>query len=236
VQIKTTLPYVQRVMNFEAADGGADAELAQNILDRETHRIRHGGRAVTAEDFEDMTLLASGEVAKALCLPMRDLREDRMSHKPRPGMISLIVVPRWKDGAKAPEPPSAELFSRVRDYLDDRRFMGAKLILIAPEYLRIDINVEITVLDPDTASDVELGVILALPRYLHPLTGFKGDGWDFGQAPVKSELFAFIEALPGVEHVRSLEMNFVGDRPDTEQTGRFLVTPGQIRAATTLEK
>jgi predicted phage baseplate assembly protein len=236
VQIKTTVPYVQRVTNFEDADGGADAELSQDILKRETHRIRHGGRAVTSEDFEDMALLASGEVARALCIPLRDLREDRMARKPCPGVISLLVVPGWKNGLTTPVPPSAEVLARVREYLDGRRFTGAKLVLVGPEYLRIDLTLEITVADPNTASDVELGVKLALLSYFHPLNGFRGNGWDFGRAPAKSELYAFIETLPGVEHVRSLEMLAVGDRPDTEQTRRFLVTPGDIQVRTTLEK
>jgi hypothetical protein len=236
VQIKTTVPYVQRVTNFENADGGADAESPQDILYRETHRIRHGGRAVTPEDFEDMALLASGEVARALCMPMRDLRQDRMAAKLFPGAISVVVVPRWRDGATAPEPPSAELLARVRTYLDNRRFNGAKLVLVGPEYVRIGVRVEITVADPDIASDVELGVKLALLSYLHPLRGFKGDGWDFGKAPAKSELYAFIETVPGVEHVRTLEIQAAGDHPDTEQTGRFLVAADDIQVRTTLEK
>jgi hypothetical protein len=235
VQIKTTIPYVQRATNFEAADGGADAELPQDILQRETRRIRHGGRAVTPEDFEDMALLASGEVARALCISMRNLHEDRMGLHPRPGVISLVVVPRWRDGTTVPQPPSAQLFARVREYLDDRRFTGAKLVLVAPEYLHMHIKAEIKVADPDTASDVELGVKLALLAYMHPLDGNKGNGWDFGTTPVKSSLYACIEAVSGVEHVRSLEVRAVGDHPDTEQTGLFLITPGEIQVRTTLE-
>jgi hypothetical protein len=128
------------------------------------------------------------------------------------------------------------LFSQVRTYLDRRRFTGAKLVLLAAEYLHINVNAEITVVDLDIATDVELGVTRALQRYLNPLTGFDGAGWDFGKMLHKSDLYAFIEALPGVEHVRSLEMLAAGDLPDTEQTGRFLVTSGEIHITTALEK
>jgi hypothetical protein len=236
VQLKAAIPYVQRATNFEAADGGADAERSEDILERETRKIRHRGRAVTAQDFEDLTLLASDEVARALCLPLRDLRADRMARVLLPGAISLIIVPRRADGATAPPPPSAQLFSQVRTYLDSRRFTGAKLVLLAAEYLHINVNAEITVVDLDIASDVELDVTRALQRYLNPLTGFDGAGWDFGKMPHKSDLYAFIEALPGVEHVRSLEMLVAGDLPDTKQTGRFLVTSGEIHITTALEK
>jgi predicted phage baseplate assembly protein len=236
VQIKTTVPYVEGVKNFEPADGGSDAEVPEDVLERETHRIRHRGRAVTAEDFEDLALLASGEVARALCIPLRDLHADRMANEPRPGVISLVLVPRCAVGATIPPAPSAELFASVRTYLDSRRFTGAKLVLTGPEYLRIHVEVEVTVADMDTASDVQLAVTRALPRYLNPLTGFKGAGWGFGKVPHKSDLYAFIEAVPGVEHVRSLEMRTIGDLPDTMKTGRFLVAAGDVQVVTSLEK
>jgi hypothetical protein len=47
-------------------------------------------------------------------------------------------------------------------------------------------------------------VVEALDRFLHPLTGGAGDGWPFGRAPHRSELFALIEATAGVDHVDSL--------------------------------
>jgi hypothetical protein len=236
VQLKTAIPYVQRVTNFEAADGGADSEQPDQILERETRRIRHRECAVTAQDFEDLALLASNEVARAWCIPLRDLRSDRMANVLLPGAISLILVPRWTDGATAPARPSAQLIAQVRMYLDGRRHTGGNLVLLGPEYMRIHANVEITVPDANTASDVELAVTRALARYLNPLTGFKGAGWDFGKLPHKSDLYASIEAVPGVEHVRSLKMQAVGDLTDTEHTGRFLVTSGEIHVTATLEK
>src|SRR5439155_21185086 len=45
----------------------------------------------------------------------------------------------------------------------------------------------------------------ALERFLHPLHGGPDStGWAFGRDVFLSELFAALEELPGVEHVRSL--------------------------------
>jgi hypothetical protein len=92
---------------------------------------------------------------------------------------------------------------------------------------------------------MELAVILALGRFLHPLTGLDGNGWAFGRLPAKSDLYPVIENVPGVDHVRSLEMatsasSFHVDRPDVEQTDierrrRFLIYAGDIQVAATLE-
>jgi predicted phage baseplate assembly protein len=76
VQLKTTVPYVDKVTNYEAAAGGADAESLGSLIERAPRSIRHNGRAVTVEDFEDVALLASPEVARARCIPLRNLASD----------------------------------------------------------------------------------------------------------------------------------------------------------------
>jgi len=106
-----------------------------------------------------------------------------------------------------------------------------------PEYVRIDVEVEIAVEDREGASEVELRVKRALDRYLHPLTGGQENaGWDFGRNPHGSDLFKLIENIPGVSHVRELRMHSVADRPGAEKTGRFLVCCGTHTVTTTLEE
>ena len=57
---------------FRAA-GGAAAELLAALLEREPRKLRHRGRAVTLEDYEDLAKLASPDVARAKCVPLYDL-------------------------------------------------------------------------------------------------------------------------------------------------------------------
>ncbi|MGA7411295.1 MAG: putative baseplate assembly protein, partial [Bryobacteraceae bacterium] len=235
VQLKTTVPYVERVTNFEAADGGADIEPVAVVLERAPREIRHRDRAVTFQDFEDLAKRASSEVARAKCLPLCDLEVDRTCQNRWPGVISLVVAPRWADGSTKPQPPSAELFRRVREFLDARRSRSKKLVLAAPDYVRIDVKVEITVAGVDTAVEVQLAVARILKLFLHPMTGFHGSGWDFGRLPAKSDLYALVETVSGVNHVRALELMAFGEPEDAQKIGRFLVYGGDIQVAATLE-
>jgi hypothetical protein len=234
-QLKTTVPYVARVTNFEPADGGADVETIPAVLDRMPREIRHGGRAVTPEDFEDLAQRASLEVARAKCFPVCDLELNPDGTKLSPGVISLVVVPRWADGAVSPAPPTAELFGRVREFLDQRRLASVKLVLAAPDYIGIDVKAEITVKTVEGAGKLEIAVKLSLCRFLHPLTGFDGSGWAFGRLPTKSDLYRVIENVPGVEHVRSVQIAKSAGSPDAERFGRFLIYAGDVQLATTLE-
>ena len=61
-QLRTTVPYVDRVTNLEAAVGGQDLEDWDSLCERGSRWLRHRDRAVTAEDYED-----SGQARLADC-------------------------------------------------------------------------------------------------------------------------------------------------------------------------
>jgi len=67
-QLKTALPYVAGVTNHEAATGGADQETLAEVQERGPKALRHRGRAVTAQDMEDLACEAAPEVARVRTL------------------------------------------------------------------------------------------------------------------------------------------------------------------------
>jgi Baseplate J-like protein len=225
VQMKTTVPYIDKVTNTEAAAAGADAEALDSLLTRAPRELRHGGRAVTPEDYEDLAILASPEVARAKCIPLRNLIEDPLDeHPPVRGEVSVIILPRTTETKLQ---PSLELLSRVNDYLEAHSLPTAHVSVVGPLYIRVDVKVEIALTSLEGASAVEQAVQQSLASFLHPLTGgLDADGWDFGRRPHLSDLYALIEEVPGVDHLRSLETVETEDVPGVGATGRFLVFSG----------
>ena len=229
VQLKTTVPYVEKVTNPEAATGGAAAESLEFLVERMPRTIRHRGRAVTLQDYEDLAKLAASEVARAKCVPLRNLQiADPTATEP--GTLSVIVVPH----SPSPRPlPSLELLQRVEHYLQMYSALTAKVAVLAPQYLSVNVNVELAVISLDGASAVEQAVERQLSNFLHPLTGgLDGTGWGFGREPYRSDFYRQIESVPGVDHVRSLQVELVADTPGLQvaaiqQTGLFLVYSGQ---------
>jgi predicted phage baseplate assembly protein len=241
-QLKSAVPYMDKVTNFESASGGAEAESYDSLLRRGAHQIRHRFRAVAAKDYEDLALLASPEVARALGVPMRDLSKDQDGRVPRPGVVSLVIAPVAAELGQAPAPasigpqPSHELFSRVRQYLDDHRPTEADLVIVGPDYVSIKVETDIIVATDEGASDVELAVTREILRFLHPITGkWDGRGWHFGELPRRSEFFALIEAVPGVDHVRELKITRTESRPRALATRHFLIWPAEPRVTASLE-
>ena len=225
VQLKTTVPYVDKVANTEAAAGGADAETIDSLITRSPRTIRHGGRAITVEDYEDLAMLASPDVARSKSVPLRDLVEDPLGEQPKTlGEVSVIIVPR---STEAKPLPSLELLSRVQDYLEAQSIPTSHVSVVGPLYIRVDVTLEISLVSLEGASAVEQAIQQSLAGFLHPLTGgLDGAGWDFGRRPHRSDLYALIEAVPGVDHIRSLSILETGDQTGVSDTGRFLVFSG----------
>ncbi|MFO1429726.1 MAG: putative baseplate assembly protein [Candidatus Competibacteraceae bacterium] len=224
-QLKTTVPYIEKAINPAAATGGAEAETAAALVERMPPTLRHRDRAVTLEDYEDLALLASPEVARARCVPLRDLKANPLGLSSQPGTVSLIVVPHADDVKPL---PTLELLARVQDYVGARADATVKLAVVGPLYIRVDVRAEVAVTNPEGASAVERAVHERLATFLHPLTGgLNGGGWDFGRAPHKSDFYALIEAVSGVDHIRYLQITEVESQTGVRRTGRFLVFSGE---------
>ncbi|HWS90128.1 MAG TPA: putative baseplate assembly protein [Pyrinomonadaceae bacterium] len=231
-QLRTTVPYIDKVTNIAPAAGGAAAEDFASLIERAPRTLRHGGRAVTIEDYEDLGREATPEVARVKCVPLYDLASDPDATHRRLGAVSLIVVPRSAE----PRPvPSLELIGRVRHYLDRHRAPNADLFVVGPDYVRVDIEVTLGVSSLEGAREVEAAVSRSLARFLHPLTGgLDGRGWDFGRRPYKSDLYALLEGTEGVDHVIALRVTETKERADAATTERALVYSGTHKISLTL--
>ncbi len=238
-QLKTTVPYVDRVTNWEPAQGGADAEPLAALRARAPRQLRHGYRAVTRDDYEDLALLASPEVARAKCVPLwdryqrdlfdpsQDSRRSVQEKHAQPGHVTVLIVPR---SAAAEPRPSIELVRRVRDYLDKHRLPGVTLHVVGPEYLEIGVTAEIIPASPEAATFLQSAVEDALASFLHPLRGGPaGAGWPFGRNASTAALYQAIHAVPGVAQVRTLKRIEIPPpaRAGLQNTGYFLVRSGR---------
>jgi hypothetical protein len=253
VQLKTTVPYIDKVTNTEAAAGGADAEGFESLRDREPRKLRHNNRAVTLEDYEDLAILASPEVVRAKSVSLLNLLKNPLdvqnlqkSTPNAPGAVSIIIVPRATDATPV---PSMELIDRVRDYLLAHSLPTVNVSVVGPLYISVNVKTEIVLTSLEGASSVVQTIEQKLASFLHPLTGgFNGTGWAFGRIPHKSDFYALLEAISGVDYIRTLNLSesippvTLGEKDDNHQpdsdelqkmvvaikdTGRFLVCSGK---------
>ncbi len=203
--LKSSIPFVAKVVNREAAFGGRDAETLEHAKMRGPRQLRTRNRAVTAEDFEVMALEASSSVARAKCVQPRPGNDD-----PPPGTVQLYLVPSLEGVAK-PVPRQLEidetLAASVRTYLDERRLLGTALDIRTPPYIWVSAQVKIKVQNRLEAATVRQRVEDELYRFIHPLIGgTERRGWPFGRDLYIADIYAIVHDIPGVEFISEAKL------------------------------
>jgi hypothetical protein len=196
--LKTSVASVDRVINPEPAEGGADTELVDAVLERGPHLIKHRDRAVTEEDFERLAREASSYIARTKCFT-------------KGGKLKIIVIPK---GGEDKPMPSSGLLKMVEKYLRDRSLnliLPAIIKVLNPSYIEVKVTVEVVPESIDQAIPLEKEILKRLKEFLHPLTGGPEKiGWEFGRDVHISDVYALLEGIKGVEHVQNLMLN---DKP-----------------------
>ncbi|NLG22763.1 MAG: putative baseplate assembly protein [Actinomycetales bacterium] len=195
--LKSSVPYVGSVENRTAAVGGADPETLEDAKVRGPMLLRSRGRAVTAEDFVELTLEVAPDVARVECVT---------SHTPEDaGGVRLLVVPHVASDDLGRvertelDPPEATL-ERISESLDQRRLIGTRILVTPPDYVWVTAVVSVTALPQHDPQEVRDAVLRALYRHFHPLQGGPdGTGWPFGRHVQAHELHATLAHVPGVD-------------------------------------
>lgn len=223
--LKTSIPYVDRVINHLDATGGLDAETVDLAQVRAPSLLRSRGRAVTAADFEALALQADSRVKRARCVQPRASGSKELAG----GQVFLLLVPRLNqpEGRLTPEQLRLpdDLREAVARYLDDYRLLTVRLDIREPEYLRVAAEVAVTAEPEADPQRVRADVERELYRFLNPLAGGPdGDGWPFGRPLYPSDVYACLQRVRGIAFIESLKLSLVrpGGEPD-EIDGRLPV-------------
>jgi LysM repeat protein len=182
-------------------------------------------RAATLLDFERLALNVPGtRIARARAWAGIDPNYPCLK---APGTVMLVIVPELPRGRPQASPG---LLKAVKRYLDYRRVIGTRLVVVGPHYLQVTISTQVQSKAGANLDQVRAGVIQGLNAFLDPLQGGPlGRGWPFGRDVYISEIMKVIDDVPGVDHVLSLEL--IPDQ-GVPQCGNlcvgptWLVTPG----------
>ena len=122
------------------------------------------------------------------------------------GTVTLVIVPALPKGRPV---PSRGLIRRVRRFLERRRVIGTRLVVVGPDYLTVEVRARVRGhrnADPD---QVASRIRAALHDFFDPIRGGPaGLGWPFGRDVFRSEVMAVIDGVAGVDHV--IECSLIG--------------------------
>jgi len=183
---------VLAVTNPFAADGGADAETAQQIRDRAPQAFRAKPlRVVRPGDY----------VAAAESLPW--VLQAGTSFRWTGSWLTVFTT---ADPHDREDLTIAEL-EELTDLLDRRRLAGYESYVLPPAYASVDLKITLCAQPDAFASDVEAAVLARLRPGLLP-DGSRGffdhERWHFGEPLEASALLAAVQSANGVQGVTAI--------------------------------
>ena len=200
--LKSAIPYISRVTNYQPARGGCDSESLNQAILRAPQILRTRDRAVTPEDFEVLTVRGGrGAIARTLCLPVETA-----------GTVTVLVVPEAQRNnlQQGLNPQALVLTPFLREqtmqYLEERKLLGVRIQLQEPNYVGVAVTASIgleAMYQSDRAEDaIRQQLKTALYQFLNPLTGgIEGKGWKFGRPLYISDIIALFQKVPGVRYI-----------------------------------
>jgi predicted phage baseplate assembly protein len=224
--LKSSIPYVASITNFEAAAGGTDTESLEEAKLRVPETLRARTRAVTADDFEYFALQASPLVARSRCLTAGTLANGQTVP---PGTVRLLIVPGVPEENQSPIPPKAlELTKHLKEelqaYLDERRLLATNLVITTPEYQPVDVVANIKAKPGVELRQVQAEIENRLYKYINPVRGGQdGQGLSFGRSLSLSDVYATIHGISGVEYIDEIKLF-----PVDPKTGERLETTTKV--------
>ncbi len=213
--LKTSIPPISRVANRRPAAGGVDGEDIDGAKVRAPILLRTLGRAVTAEDYEQLAREAAPNVARVHCVPAGSGADA--------GGLRVLIVPAAADpgGAIAFEDLmlADETLIKVRDHLDERRTVGARVVVESPYYQGVTVVARVRARLRADPKRLQADAIEALHRYFHPITGGPdGTGWPFGRPVQLGEAYGVLQQVRGTQLVEDARL--FGANPLTAERGQ----------------
>ena len=183
-----SIPYVERMTNAIATCGGSDEQSLDVVRKIGAKRIKHHGRAVTAEDYESLVLEEFNEIAEVKCFTGRDNEGDVC-----PGNVTVVILPRDLGN----DTYTYALCKRVEDFLLARTgcelAIGRRLHVVAAVPMRVSAEISVQLDDYEYAAQAENDIVVKVRELLN---GGKADR--IGTVP---SIPGVMMAVKTVEHV-----------------------------------
>ncbi|MCP5049695.1 MAG: hypothetical protein GY940_21170, partial [bacterium] len=150
-ELKTAIAGLDKAWNPLASEKGADRESIQRLLERGPYIVQHRDRALTAGDFEQIVLRASGSIARVKCLPGLKDFEDYET-----GWVTVVVIPQSEE-------PKPALPLQMKQFLEDHLQQRAvntltearRLQVWGPSYVEVSVTLQLVAVSIDALPFVE---------------------------------------------------------------------------------
>jgi hypothetical protein len=219
---------LERFAGLIGVERQAGEPIAQTLA-RALATIQRRDRAITAQDFRALAMEANRNAiarAAAVVIAGNVAIGSTAGAFPADQLIKVVIVPTDPAMTGA---PLQSLCDQVFAYLAPRRLITTRIIVVGPDHTPVRIS--ITVARDFGTDTIALGndVRQQVTTFLDDRNGgFDANGWPFGRAVYRSDLYRLIEGIAGVDHVEELRLDGDGNRGEVRLSPLSLVGPLQL--------
>ncbi|HEX8475974.1 MAG TPA: putative baseplate assembly protein [Pyrinomonadaceae bacterium] len=219
------------VTNEGAATGGSAPEELEEAEARTRRDLKTCYQAITTADYEYLARSTPGlRVARARALPLYAPGLENYPESQSPASVTVVVVPY----STALKPvPSPEFLRTVCRHLNQHRLVTTQVYAVAPDYVRVGVRATAVLragFDPVRTSEL---IEKQLDNFLRPLPveddhAATHEGWPFGRAVYKSEIYQLVEQVEGVDCVERVVLVADGAGVARSAQGNIHIPPQSL--------
>ena len=200
----SSLTNISSVTNDSAASGGSNAETVEELRQNMPSVVITRGRAVTRDDYSRL-LEAFGEIAKI-----------DVDH-PTENVVNIFVLPVGGDT------PSDALLKSAKSYLSDIRMITEDVRVLAPTFVVVDVDAELTLTD-----DADRGAVLG--EVETGLRAFLSQS-EFARSLHIHDIYDFFDTYSDIDHSTITQLAEAGNDgiADISVDAGEIIRDGEIR-------
>lgn len=210
-KLNSTIGFVGSVNNYDSTMGGCDRETVTEAVNRKALSLRHGYRAVTATDYENLAMEAGRNILKAKCCA-----NCTATGKKEFGYVTLVLLLReYRMGWKYFDYTRKVVEEYLKRHMNEQLFEQQRFKIIEPEYIVINVNITIVVKEYNKVFEVKEKVSRCIEEFLDPVEGnFDGKGWNIGESPSENQVQNAVKDIKDIVYIKNVRIDAYGQGSD----------------------
>ena len=201
-----SIPFVDKIYNFEPTYGGGNKESASEAALRATSIIKRGSRIITLKDFERAIVEEFRNIFSCKVIPhYNEFGEEEI------GAITIIVLPTdYFNGYTYLASIKKKIIKLFNEKAPKTLTSLKKVYIREVKYIEISVEVNVVVESYDDYRQVYADINRELRKYLDPVKGnYNNIGWNIGQVPNEVQLHNFLKRIDNVKQVKQILVSYI---------------------------
>lgn len=215
-KLNRTIGFIGQVINYDRAAGGCDQETIDEAIHRNARKLRHGYRAVTTTDYEDLAMEANRNIIKAKCCA-----NCKANGEKEYGYITLVLLQReYERGTGYFDQLRETVEKYLANYMNEMLIEQGRFQIVEPEYVVMNVNISVAIKDYNKVFEVREKIEHCIKKYLNAVDGnFDGKGWNIGESPNENQIQNAVKEIKEISYIKNVRI----DAYRRENEGKVLV-------------